>query len=368
MDSKPSGASAALQLSPKPKALKTQFESLGVYLPERVVTTQELIDRMATKPFFDLEALTGVRERRWRGEHEDSFTLALAAAQTCLKSSRYSAPQLDCIICTSISRFKDGSGNLWLKPDMSKFLKKALGLRPDAMGFDLTNACAGMLTGVHVLDNLIRSGAVKTGLVVSGECITPISEAAVLEIREPIDPQFASLTVGDSGAAVIMDASGHEDEGIDFIEFMTIAEHADLCLAMPSDKTPYLAMYAQSVEIHQEVIRRLPAMIEELTKRRSISGRDFDYVIPHQTSTKAIREALNLCAQHLDVLPEALISLDRFGNTSSTSHFIVLHDHLSRGQLKKNAKVLFLALASGIVIGFVSATIGKLEAAYGHGH
>lgn len=346
--------------------IKSQFESLGVYLPDRVVSTKELIDRMANKPLFNLFALTGIKNRRWRSEKEDSYTLAIDAARDCLKKSRYDACDLDVIICSSISRFKDGAVNLWLKPEMSKFLKKTLGLRPDAMCFDMTNACAGMLTGVHILDNMIKSGAVKNGMVVSGECITPIAEAAVREIKEPIDPQFASLTVGDSGAAVIMDAATDEQEGIDFIEFMTLADFADLCLAMPSAENPGIAMYAQAVEIHEEVIQRLPAIIEYLMKKHSFSGKDFDYVIPHQTSTRAIREALHLCSKHLDVLPEALISLDKFGNTSSTSHFVVLHDHLSRKHLKKNSKVLFLALASGIVVGFVSATIGKLEACYGY--
>jgi 3-oxoacyl-[acyl-carrier-protein] synthase-3 len=347
--------------------IKSQFESMGVYLPERVVSTQELINRMSNKPLFNLFSLTGIKNRRWRSESEDSFTMAMDAARSCLLKSQYEARDLDVIICSSISRFKDGAVNLWMKPEMSKFLKKALGLRPQAMCFDMTNACAGMLTGVHILDNMIKSGAVGNGMVVSGECITPIAEAAVREIKDPVDPQFASLTVGDSGAAVIMDRATEDAEGIDFIEFLTLADFADLCMAMPSAINPGIAMYAQSVEIHQEVIQRLPSIIEYLMKKYRFSGKDFDYVIPHQTSKRAIREALNLCSQHLDILPEALMSLEQFGNTSSTSHFVVLHDHLSRKHLKKKSKVLFLALASGIVVGFVSAAIGKLEACYGYG-
>jgi len=349
--------------------IRTQFESLGVYLPEKVVSTKELLEKMANKPFFKLLfKLTGIRERRWRAANEDSFTLALAAARDCFRKSSYRPEDLDILICSSITRFKDGSHRHWYTPDLSKFLKKALGLKPQALCFDMTNACAGMLTGVHIVDKMIKSGAVKTGMVVSGECITPIAEAALLEIQDPADPQFASLTVGDSGAAVIMDRATDDGEGIDFIEFLTIADFADLCLAMPSLESPFPAMYARSVQIHQEVIERLPAVIGKLTQKYNLSGRNFDYVIPHQTSAKAIREALNLCAPHLDVMPETLISLDRFGNTSSTSHFVVLHDHLSRKHLKKNSTVLFLALASGIVIGFVLARIGKLEAGYGYGH
>jgi len=47
---------------------------------------------------------------------------------------------------------------------------------------------------------------------------------------------------------------------------------------------------------------------------------------------------------------------------------VVLHDHLSRKKLKKNSKVLFAALASGIVIGCVFASIGRLEECYGYDH
>ena len=347
--------------------IKGQFESLGVYFPDRAVSTRELIDRMPTKPFFDLESLTGVKNRRWRSDSQDSFSLGLAAAELCLKRSCYEAKDLDVIVCTSISNLKGGL-NLWMKPDMSKFLKKRLGMRPDAMSFGITNACAGMLTGVHILNNMIKTQAVKTGMIISGECITPVSETAIKEIKEPIDPQFASLTVGDSGAALIMDGTTDENEGIEFIDFLTIADFADLCLGMPSNENPGVAMYTKAVEIHQKTIQRLPELIKFMMNKHHFTGRDYDYVIPHQTSTRAIHAALKLCAQHLEVLPEALISIEKFGNTASTSHFVVLHDHLSNKRLKKNSKILFLALASGISIGFVSARIGKLEAIYGYDH
>ena len=347
--------------------IKAQFESMGVYLPDRVVSTQELIDQMPTKPLFDLEFITGVKDRRWRSDAQDSYTMAMAAATDCLEKSQYQAKDLDVIICTSISHFKGGL-NLWMQPDMSKFLKKSLGLRPDAMSFSMTNACAGMLTGVHILNNMIKTGAVKNGMIVSGECITPISETAVKEIKETVDLQFASLTVGDSGVALIMDRATDENEGIDFIDFLTIANFADLCLAMPSVENPGLAMYSKAVEIHQEVILRLPKIMKFIINKHHCTGRNYDYVIPHQTSIRAIQTALDLCKKHLEVLPEVLISIDKFGNTASTSHFVVLHDHLASKKLKKNSRVFFLAMASGIVIGIVSATIGKLEACYGYHH
>ncbi|MBN2159886.1 MAG: 3-oxoacyl-ACP synthase [Spirochaetes bacterium] len=344
---------------------KSRFESMGVYLPEKIVTTRELIDRMEAKPHFDLETLTGISARRWRSDEEDSYTLASEAVLRALEKSSYVAQDIDVIISCSITRFKGGL-SYYMEPALSKYIKDNLGFRESAMNFDMTNACAGMLTGVYILNNMIKSGLVKNGLVVSGECITPISETALKEIREPVDAQFASLTVGDSGSALIMDRALEANDGIDFIEFMTLAEFAELCFGMPSTEHSGVAMYTDAIAIHREVIKRLPKLFEYLIKKYNVNATDYDYIIPHQTSARAISTAFNMCSPHFDGIPEILMSLDKYGNTSSTSHFVVLEDHLSGKKMKEHARVLFVSLASGIAIGFISAKLGKLEVNYGY--
>ena len=338
--------------------MKTRIESLGVHLPDREVSTAELIASMENEPMFDLEKLTGVKFRRWRDEGDDSFTLALAAARNCLQNSGYQADQLDAIVFTSITRFHGGM-SYCAEPGMSLLLKKALGMRQDAYHFDITNACAGMMTGLYALDNLIQAGVIRNGMVISGECITPITETALKEIRDPVDAQFASLTVGDSGAAIILDGKG-VDEGIDFLDLFTMAGSADLCFGMPSDRSPGVAMYTKAMEIHAEVIQRLPSTMGFYAEQFSTDASRFEAVIPHQTSTRAIKSALDLCEATFGKLPDTCISLDRYGNTSSTSHFVVLHDYLAQKKLKPGDRLLMLVLASGIVMGVVGLTLGNL--------
>lgn len=336
----------------------SRFESLGVYLPEKVVSTAELVARMPTAPLFDLEKLTGISHRRWRDENDDSHTLALAAAQRCLDASRLKAADLDVLIFTAITRFRDGLC-FCAEPAMSLTLKQELGFRDDAMNFDITNACAGMMTGVQILDALIRSGAVRNGMVLSGECITPISETALLEIRDPIDAQFASLTVGDSGAAVIMEAAT-ADDGIEFIDLFTSARFADLCYGMPSDRNPGVAMYTRAMEIHGEVIQRLPDTLGFYSMLNGMNASHIDAVIPHQTSKRAIKSALELCEGSFGKLPETCIALDRYGNTSSTSHLVVLDDYWRQGKIRPGDRVLLLILASGIVMGEAIIKLGQM--------
>lgn len=342
-----------------------RFESIGVYLPEKVVTTQELIDQMATAPQFDLEALTGIHTRRWRGQQEDSYTLARDAALKCLEKSQYQVSDLDMIVCCSITHFR---GSFFqMIPSFSKNLKTDLGMRDTALNFDITNACAGMLTGVSIVSNMIKSGAIKTGLVISGECITPIAESAIREISEPIDPQFASLTVGDAGAACIIDGGGNESEGIYEVSLMCLPEFAELCIGQPSEQNAGVVMYTDAMSIHKEVIDRLPLYLSCLMESYGYSAEDIDFIIPHQTSARAIESAMELCLPLMQSSagsghePEVLFSVGEFGNTASTSHFVVLYDKLKKGKIKPGSRILPIALASGIILGAMLITLGNLE-------
>ncbi len=228
--------------------MKTRIESLGMYLPEREVSTTELLSRMAFKPEFDLEKITGIKKRRVRSEVESTNTMAINAAEDCLSHSTYKPEDIDIVINASITRTRERQ-KVFCEPPMSLLYKEYLGAH-QALNFDITNACAGMATGTYILDSMIKAGQVKTGIVISGECITPIADTALKEISGPIDDQFASLTVGDSGAAFIMDGHGSAEEGIDFIEFMTAAEHSNLCFGQPSERNAGMAMYTKTMGMH----------------------------------------------------------------------------------------------------------------------
>jgi 3-oxoacyl-[acyl-carrier-protein] synthase-3 len=342
--------------------MKIRMESIGVFTPEKVVTTKELIDQLKQPPLIDLEELTGVRTRRMRGEGESSYTIGLAAAQTALEISKYNAEDLDIIISCSITRYKEYPDYLF-EPALSLYIKRGLGAKK-AINFDISNACAGMMTGAYVLNSMIKSGAVKNGMVLSGECITPLSETAVKEISKPMDEQFASLTVGDAGAAFILDHCPEDEEEVKFVDAVAIAEFSDLCFAMSSEQGPGVAMYTDSRRIHKESIIRGHIAVDNLCERqgKGFDADDFDYVIPHQTSSKAIATFLRMSERYFKKeMPEALYAIHDFGNTSSTSLWVVLYNHLKSGKVKRGDRVLLIAVASGIIFGVFSVTIGPVK-------
>ncbi|MCA9540973.1 MAG: hypothetical protein KC620_18865 [Myxococcales bacterium] len=341
----------------------TRIEALGAVVPETIETTPALIDRMVFKPPFDVQAITGIRERHVCNDEEDSLSLAVQAAKDCLSRSRYRAEDLDVIISASISRFRVPM-RMCFEPAFSLQVKRAIGAE-QAMHFDVSNACAGMMTGVYLLDNLIKAGVARRGMVVSGERITPIVDTAAAEVRDARDPQFGSLTVGDSGAAVIIDAAEDENDCIHYISLLTCAEHSQLCLGMPSDQRAGVALYTINHEMHrQERVQLWPLyQIDYLAGRGSTFAEEqYDYIVHHQVGTTAVRLFSKFGGAIFKAdMPQQLTCVETHGNTSTTSHFMVLHKHLKENRVKKGAKFLLVPAASGVITGCVAVTLSSLE-------
>ncbi|MEV7584708.1 3-oxoacyl-ACP synthase III family protein [Streptomyces erythrochromogenes] len=312
----------------------------------------------------DIEKITGITERRVYDPEpaagEDSFGMALAAARDALESSRYEAADLDIVISGSITRFKDGS-RFTFEPSFAAMLARELGA-PSAIHFDVSNACAGMMTGVWLLDRMIRSGAVRRGLVVSGEQASRVAQSAAREMTDSYDPQFASLSVGDSAAAVVLDASVDDADRIHYIELMTCSEYSHLCMGMPSDRTPGgISLYTDNKKMHnRDRLKLWPRFHQDhLAKRgRTFAAEEFDHVIQHQVGTRFI-EYVNRTAEveFGTPMPDSLSVVERYGNTATTSHFLTLCEHLRSGDARPGATYLLVPAASGVVTGALSATL-----------
>lgn len=344
----------------------SRLEALGAFLPPTVQSTPDLVAQVTGVPGLDLQGITGVAERRVYdarpAAHEDSYGLALKAARDCLEKSRYEAADLDVIINASITRFKDGS-DFYFEPSFARQLAAELGAR-SAIHFDISNACAGMMTGVYLLDRMVRAGIVRTGMVVSGEQNTRVAETAAAEITDSYDPQFASLSVGDAAVAVIIDESRDEADRIHYVDLMTCSEYSHLCLGMPSDRTEGIALYTDNKQMHKrDRLRLWPTFHADLLAKhgRTFADEGFDYVVQHQVGTRFVEYVNAMAATEFETpMPQSLSLVEEFGNTSSNSHFLVLRQHLRAGTARQGRKYLLVPAASGVVTGALSATISSL--------
>ena len=348
---------------------RARLAGAGRHLPSTHLTTAELMSTTRHRTHIDLERLTGIRERRVSMGDEDSFSLATAAARDCLERAQQDAAGLDAVINCSITKFRGGLTQ-WLEPTMSSAVAHAIGAE-NAMTFDLSNACAGMLSGVTILNNWIRQGTIERGLVVSGEYISQLGHNAARHIRNIMSKELACLTLGDAGAALLLERAPVESGEIIVAGFTTVADYSRLCLAYPKGHDPGARMFTNSRAIQRAAMSNSPLLLQEVLDSAGISISDIDHVITHQTSARAIRKGMAAMSASFGAAPrhDAVITVDRYGNTASTTHTVALVEELEAGHILPGETVALIALASGLEIGVVLLTVDeRLVSRYGNSH
>ena len=186
---------------------RVHIESIGFELAPVVVTTHELESRLA--PLYEklrispgqLEALTGITERRWWEKGYPLSEGATAAARKAIAKSNVEARDIQTLVYTGVCREN-------FEPATACAVASALGVAADAYIYDISNACLGVLNGIIDVANRIELGQIKAGLVVSCESAREINEIAIRRMLDdqsmPMFTQSLATLTGGSGAVAVL--------------------------------------------------------------------------------------------------------------------------------------------------------------------
>jgi len=330
----------------------TIIESLGVYLPPQSVSTGEILADCKNEIQFPLEKISGIKSRRMAGQSEFSIDLSRNAITECLAKSKYDPADIDLLICCNISRY-DYSGLVSFEPCTSARLKQEFGFT-NAMAFDIANACAGMFTGIYIANSFINTGTINRAMVVSGEYITHITQTAQREIESFMDNRLACLTLGDAGAALILEKSPDEKIGFQKFDLQTLGGYSQYCIAKPTDYGGWL-MYTDSVNLTDVAVRSGSKHSINAMQSAGWQPEEFQHLIMHQTSgitlNSAKREINRLMNKRICNDENTINNLEERGNTASTSHFVAVADHIYNNNINSGDKMIFSISASGLTIG-----------------
>ena len=213
------------------------LESFGYALPECVVTSAELEERLA--PVYErfrlhvgrLELMSGIRERRfWKPGTLPSHAGSMAG-RAALQAAGITADQIGCVFHTAVSRD-------FLEPATASVVHHELEAAPGAMVYDLSNACLGFVNGMLNLANMIELGQVQRGLIVAGESSRQLVESTIEALlndpdltKDQLKQAFASLTIGSGAIALVMTHDSVSTTGHRLIGGVVRAatRHNDLC-------------------------------------------------------------------------------------------------------------------------------------------
>ncbi len=196
------------------KYSRVHMESIGYELPPVVVTSDDLENRLM--PMYDvlniasgqLEALTGISERRWWEENHVLSEGAASAAHKALEQSNITAKDIEALIYTGVCREN-------FEPATACAVAAQLGISNDANIYDISNACLGVLNGIIDIANRIELKQIRAGMVVSCETSREIVDIMIERMlndrcMEMFSSSLATLT-GGSGAAAVLLSDGSFD-------------------------------------------------------------------------------------------------------------------------------------------------------------
>jgi 3-oxoacyl-[acyl-carrier-protein] synthase III len=267
------------------------------------------------------------------------------------------------LICCSISKAQSSTAFL-IEPMLSFFLQQSLGLS-NAVAFDITNACAGVFTGIAIADAMLKAGGARRVMVISGEWSSSVIHGAQREISSLVDQRIPCLTVGDAGAAVILESSPDPQVGFRSIDLYTLGRYSSLCIVKPSDgEHGGLMMVTDSIRIS---LTSIPQAVRHLAwhlERQGWSLDDVGHLIPHQTSRTSLQDAARqltaLIGSQVDLNGKNIDNLTERGNTASTTHLVALEDAILDGRIRSGENVAFSITGSGITIGTALYTFDDL--------
>ncbi len=333
----------------------TRLESMGIYLPPKELKSIDVLKGCREHLLFPIQSVTGIESTHWAGDDEFSIDLAKMAVADCLAGSRYAPVDIDIVICSNISRC-DGPGfHYSFEPNTAVRIKHHFGFER-AIAFDISNACPGMFTAIKVVDALIRVGAIHCGMVVSGEYITHLARTAQQEVQNLRDPRLACLTLGDAGAAVILDGSAQNGSGFQAIDLYTDGAYSSLCIAKVSDQPHGGAiMHTHPTKLTPVAVEHATAHAVHTLRKHDWSVDTVQHLIPHQTSRKTLGDMTAIIDKMFDNAGWAesitVDTLTRHGNTATTSHFVAAIDAIRQGRIQSHDHVVFSIAGSGLTVG-----------------
>ena len=315
--------------------LRAKVAGCGAYLPERVLTNDELARRLDTSDDW-IRQRTGIGERRIAAAGELTSDLAVAAARRALERAGMSGNDLDLIVLATAT--PDHTF-----PATATKVQAQLGMKRGA-AFDVQAVCSGFIFALATANNALRLGQARTALVIGAETFSRILDW---------EDRGTCVLFGDGAGALVLNAvpdTGPGGRGV-------------LSTHLHSDGSQYSALYVdggpsstgttghlrmEGREVFRQAVQHLSEVVEEALAANGLTGADIDWLVPHQANLRiidAIGKRLHLKPGH------TVVTIERHANTSAASIPLALDEAVADGRIKPGHLVLMEALGGGLTWG-----------------
>ncbi|MEL7532137.1 MAG: beta-ketoacyl-ACP synthase III [Bacteroidota bacterium] len=322
---------------------RSTIAGIGYYVPENVVTNDDLAERFTTSDQW-IQERSGIKQRRYFTPGKDTVAgMGVQAANMAMERAGITADDIDFIIFATLNPD-------YMFPGSGVLVQRELGLSDKGVpALDIRNQCSGFIYGLSIADQFIKTGMYKNILLIGSEI-----HSSGLDFSD--DGRHVTVLFGDGAGAVILQPTEEEGRGVLTTHLHAAGEHAEkLAVLTPSghkerhitpemidDKSVYPVMDGQFV--FKLAVRKFPEVIMEALQSTGNQVEDIDMFIPHQANLRIaemVRRTLKL--------PEEKVhnNIQKYGNTTAASIPIALNEAWELGKIKKGELVCLAAFGSG---------------------
>lgn len=293
-----------------------RFTGWGIGLPENIVTNDDLSKTLDTSDEWIAER-TGIRERRIGSSTRE---LGVLAATEAMKNAGVSPSDIDVLILATTTPER-------MAPATAPMIANDLGM--NCMAMDLNAACSGFMYGVRTAQGLLETGT-KRILLIGSEHLSGWVDWS---------DRNTAVLLGDGGGAAVLEYDENVNEILSFV-LGSDGASADI-LTAPHEGF----FYMDGPEVFRRAVRVVVDSAEKAMALAGVTADQISLVVPHQANIRIIQAV----CQRLGIdMERAVITLDRYGNTSSASIPLAYYDALKNGRVKSGEYALMTGFGAGM--------------------
>jgi 3-oxoacyl-[acyl-carrier-protein] synthase-3 len=307
------------------------FLGVGGYLPSRIVKNDELAQTIETSDEW-IRTRTGICQRHILADDQTTSSMAIEAGRRALEDAGIEASAVDLVIVATTTPDKTF-------PSTAVLVQEALGTKGAA--FDVQAVCSGLVYGLHLADQMIKSGSVRHVLVIGADAMSRI-----LDWKD----RNSCVLFGDGAGAILVGATDNFDKGI-----ISSSIHSDGALAEilatdggTSSTGTAGVVTMQGKEVFKHAVHNMSSVVLSLLDSSSLKMDDVDWVIPHQANMRimdAVGKKLSIPATRV------IATVDKHANTSAASIGLALWEAKKDGRLQSGQLLALTALGAGLTWG-----------------
>jgi 3-oxoacyl-[acyl-carrier-protein] synthase-3 len=310
----------------------TKIIGTGGYLPERILTNEELAKTVETSHEWIVER-TGIHRRHIAADYETAASMAEIAASQAIEAAQIEANDIDLIIVATGT-----PDNVY--PSTACLLQHRLGVT-GGVAFDIQAACSGSIFALSIADQYIKSGAAKTVLIVGSEVCSRITDWT---------DRGTCILFGDGAGAMILQAS--EIQGVLSTHIHSDGQYEDL-LNCPNpqamgdfESLGYIMMRGN--EVFKVAVNTLGRIVDETLEAHNMDKSEIDWLVPHQANIRIIAATAKKLKMSME---QVVVTLETQGNTSSASVLLAFNEAVRDGRIQRGQTVLLEAFGAGFTWG-----------------